>query len=322
MAPPIIDIAGLRQDLRPSAQGRSGHAPHGDLVTAIDAACTEIGFFVVTGHGVESQVDDVFDAARILFALPEASKEALAMIDREGFVPAHHRKLDAAIRGAPAEYYDVGTGRGQRWPRADDLPAFRAVVTRYQQAVLGVAADLLRALATALDLVPSFFAERMHDPQCFLRMFHYEPGDDALDAKPAVLTDPHTDYGLITLLATDGVPGLEVRPLGGTWTTVDAPARSLIVNLGDMLARWTNDRYVSTPHRVTTPPSRHRYSVPFFVNPDPATTVSCLPACVTQDRPCRYVPVTAGEFLAERIAAGGYMRDRPPVAHPEVGPDA
>ena len=69
-----------------------------------------------------------------------------------------------------------------------------------------------------------------------------------------MLTDPHTDYGLITLLATDGVAGLEVRPRGGDWTMVDAPARSLIVNLGDMLARWTNDRYVSTPHRVSAPP--------------------------------------------------------------------
>ena len=131
-----------------------------------------------------------------------------------------------------------------------------------------------------------------------------------------MLTDPHTDYGLITLLATDGVAGLEVRPRDGEWTMVEAPARSLIVNLGDMLARWTNDRYVSTPHRVSAPASSDRYSVPFFVNPDPATTVSCLPACVTAERPCRYEPVTAAEFLAQRIADGGYMRDSTDVDVP------
>jgi isopenicillin N synthase-like dioxygenase len=300
MAPPIIDISELR----------AAPTPPDELVAAIDVACTTIGFFVVTGHGVESQVDEIFDATRALFALPEHSKEAFSMVDRQGFVPAHHSKLGTSIRSAPAEYYDVGTRGEGRWPSAADLPGFRDVVIRYQQAVLAVAADLLRTLAIALDLEPTFFADRMHDPQCFLRMFHYEPGPSTPGQEPAVLTDPHSDYGLITLLATDGVPGLEVQPLGGEWTMVAAPARSLIVNLGDMLARWTNDEYVSTPHRVTAPPSRHRYSVPFFVNPDPQTTISCVPACVSDERPCRYEPVTASEFLAQRIADGGYMRER------------
>jgi isopenicillin N synthase-like dioxygenase len=302
--PPVIDIAALR----------AAPAPPSNLVDAIDAACTEIGFFVVTGHGVEAQVDDVFRAARALFALPEATKETLAMVDRQGFVPARHAVLDPSLHSAPAEYYDVGTRGEGRWPSAADLGSFRDVVTRYQEEALGVAADLLRALAVALDLTPSFFADRMHDPQCFLRMFHYEPHAPAPGRESTVLTDPHTDYGLITLLATDGVAGLEVRPRGGDWIRVEAPALSLIVNLGDMLARWTNDRYVSTPHRVSAPAASDRYSVPFFVNPDPETTVSCLPACVSDERPCRYEPVTASEFLAQRIADGGYMRDR--VARP------
>ena len=194
---------------------RGAPTPPSDVVAAIDAACTEIGFFVVTGHGIESQVDDVFAAARALFALPQATKEAVAMVDRHGFVPALHMVLDRNIRSAPAEYFDVGTRGDGRWPSPSDLPAFRDIVTRYQQAVLAVAADVLRVLASALDLAPAFFADRMRDPQCFLRMFHYEPPRAAASSEPAVLTDPHTDYGLITLLATDGVPGLEVRPLGG-----------------------------------------------------------------------------------------------------------
>jgi isopenicillin N synthase-like dioxygenase len=238
------------------------------------------------------------------------------MVDRQGFVPARHAVLDHSLHSAPAEYYDVGTRGEGRWPSATDLPSFRAVVTRYQQAALGVAANLLEALAVALDLTPTFFADRMRDPQCFLRMFHYEQAPAPGHAS-TVLTDPHTDYGLITLLATDGVAGLEVRPRDGEWTMVEAPARSLIVNLGDMLARWTNDRYVSTPHRVSAPASNDRYSVPFFVNPDPATTVSCLPACVTTERPCRYEPVTATEFLAQRIADGGYMRDSSDIDVPD-----
>jgi isopenicillin N synthase-like dioxygenase len=291
-APPVIDITRLDSETAPPA----------DLVRAIDAACVEIGFFVATGHGLERPLADVFTAAHQLFALDEADKETLAMVDRQGFVPARHRVLDRSLHSAPMEYYDVGTGGAGRWP-SSDLPAFEATVRGYQRAVLGVASSLLRAIAAALDLAPSFFDERMTAPQCFLRMMHYEPRP----AEPVVLTDPHTDYGLITLLATDGVGGLEVRARGGEWSMVSAPPGSLVVNLGDMLARWTNDRYVSTPHRVSAPTASDRFSVPFFVNPDPDTVVSCLPSCVGADHPCRYPAVTASEFLAERIRQGGYM---------------
>jgi len=178
MSPPVIDIAALRS---------SSDVPL-EIVESIDVACTEIGFFVVTGHGIEAQVGDVFHTARELFAMPEATKEVLAMVDRQGFVPAHHAVLDHSLHSAPAEYYDIGTRGDGRWPSATELPSFRAVVTRYQQAALGVAADLLQALAVALDLTPTFFADRMRDPQCFLRMFHYEPPEPG--RKSTVLTDP------------------------------------------------------------------------------------------------------------------------------------
>jgi len=238
-------------------------------------------------------------------------KESLAMVDREGFVPARHRVIDATIHSAPMEYYDVGTQPSAmpRWPPDDRLPGFSGVVLEYQRAALAAAVQVLRLLAIGLELPPQFFADRMRAPQCFLRMMHYEPRPGASAAGGPILTDPHTDYGLITLLATDGVGGLEIESGNGTWSAVTAPPLSLIVNLGDMLARWTNDRYVSTPHRVAAPVASDRYSVPFFVNPDPDTVVSCLPSCVDGEHPCRYPPVTAGAFLAERIAKGGYMDD-------------
>jgi isopenicillin N synthase-like dioxygenase len=134
-----------------------------------------------------------------------------------------------------------------------------------------------------------------------LRFLHYPAVPPAPDGGRTVATLPHTDYGALTLLATDGVPGLEVKPTGGGWTPVEAPAGSLVVNLGDMLARWTNDVYRSTVHRVVAPPSGDRLSIPFFVNPDPATIVECIPACVTPARPCAYRPIAAGEFLTMRI---------------------
>ena len=300
-APPIIDISPLR--------AQPGSAPATTCTDAIHAACIDIGFFVAKGHGLDAPLRDVFAAAHALFALPQATKESIAMVDRCGFVPARHHAIDHTLHDAPMEYYDVGMGSLNRWPDPRDLNEFADVVVAYQGAALSTAADLLRAVAVALDLESTYFADRMLDPQCFLRMMHYEPGPAGPDGHAPVLSEPHTDYGLITLLAIDGVGGLEVWPRGGEWTAVHAPAGSLIVNLGDMLARWTNDRYVSTPHQVTAPASDHRYSVPFFVNPDPATTVACLPSCVTVDRPCRYAPVTAREFLAQRIVDGGYMDD-------------
>ena len=166
-APPIVDISALRAT-------SAADAPV-ELVEAIDVACTEIGFFVVTGHAIEPPVEEVFRAAHGLFALPEPVKESLAMVDRQGFVPARHRVLDHALHSAPMEYYDVGLGGPPRWPSPEHLAGFEDTVRRYQTEVLGVAADLLRVLALALDLQPTFFAERMVEPQCFLRMMHYEP---------------------------------------------------------------------------------------------------------------------------------------------------
>ena len=295
---PIVDLA--------IEAGSRSETPTA-LVDAVGLACTEIGFFVVIGHGLEPVMDHMFGAARSLFALPERGKESLAMVERQGFVPAYHRRVDPTIHSAPMEYYDVGTEGTPRWPSRADLAGFDDIVRSYQRAVLITASDLLRVLAIGLDLEPGFFAERMRAPRCFLRMMHYEPRAPGAEGTPEVLTDPHTDYGLITLLATDGVGGLEVSDRSGSWRKVTAPAGSLVVNLGDMLARWTNDRYVSTPHRVIAPSGRDRYSVPFFVNPDPSAVVSCLPSCVDERHPCRYRPVTAGTFLARRIAEGGYM---------------
>ena len=120
------------------------------------------------------------------------------------------------------------------------------------------------------------------------------------DGSGPVFSTPHTDYGAVTLLATDGVPGLEVL-LDSRWVPVAAPPGGIIVQLGDMLARWTNDRYRSTPHRVVGSSGTDRFSIPFFVNPDPSTVVSTIESCVTAERPERYEPVTAGEFLVSRI---------------------
>jgi isopenicillin N synthase-like dioxygenase len=275
IAIPIVDIDPLRRD--PASAAATA------VVDAIDAACRETGFFVVTGHGIDTEMTAAFDAARAFFAAPQPVRVDVTMRNRCGY------KADGV-----KEMFDVGlTDPANQWPA---VTGFRDRLERYEVAASKVAADLLAALARALRVTPTFFAERMTAAECYLRLLHYP-------SRPAVpvSTGTHTDYGAVTLLATDGVAGLQVHPIGGPWIDVVAPPRSLVVNLGDMLARWTNDRYRSTPHRVVAGADRERYSIPFFVNPDPDTVVECIPSCIDAAHPCSYEPVTATDFLQGRI---------------------
>lgn len=288
--PPVIDISPLLA---------AGSAPaEAETVDLIHQACIETGFLVAVGHGIEQEMSALFEQAGAFFALPQADKEHIPRVDRYGFVPRRDWAVDTDRPSGNTEYFDMGLSDESHFP---DLVGFEATVRSYQQAALGVGAALLVAVARGLGARTDFFTARMQNPQCRLRLLHYPPGAPGPDGELPVPTEPHTDYGAITLLATDGVPGLEVRPLDHGWIPVAAPAGSLVVNLGDMLARWSNDVYRSTPHRVVGPIGRDRISIPFFVNPDPATVVECIPSCVSPERPCRYEPVTAGRFLASRI---------------------
>ena len=269
-------------------------------VAALHRACTETGFVVVTGHGLDAELASLFAAARAFFDQPQATKERVPRVERYGFVPHAGSAIDAERASDRTEYLDMGSHDEIALP---EVPGhdLAGAVRAYQAGALSVGAAILAALAEALHLDAAYFADHMTDPQCRLRFLHYPEVEPSADGTLPVPTDPHTDYGLITLLATDGVPGLEVKPLGGRWEPVHAEAGQLVVNLGDMMARWTNDRYRSTPHRVVGPASGDRISIPFFVNPDPSTVVDTIPSCVSDDRPRRYEPVTASAFLASRI---------------------
>ncbi len=277
------------------------------VIEQIESACSTDGLFVASGHGMDRQLDAAFRAARGFFALAPDVKDRVPRIDRYGYVPDRieaRDPADSAYMGRSslaAEYLDMGLGDEVDLDAVETLgcAGFVAAVRAYQSAALSTAHGVLEALATTLG-VPGFFAARMSEPQCRLRFLHYPKTGRLDDGTAPVFSTPHTDYGAITLLAVDGLSGLEVL-CDGVWTPVAAAAGSVIVQLGDMLARWTNDRYRSTPHRVVGSSGAHRFSIPFFVNPDPRTVVSTISSCITDGYPERYEPVTAGEFLMERI---------------------
>ena len=300
LAPPVVDISAL------TGTG-AGASPGPRIADEVEAACTTVGLFVLAGHGIDADLGAAFDAARAFFGLPADVKRRVPRINRYGYVPDMVEARDpssAAYMGRSslaAEYLDMGLADEVDLAAIDGLGCdrFEAAVRSYQGAALGAAHYVLEALATTLG-VSGFFATRMSEPQCRLRFLHYPPAGPLDDGSAPVFSTPHTDYGAITLLATDGVPGLEVL-LDSSWVPVAAPPGGIIVQLGDMLARWTNDRYRSTPHRVVGSSGADRFSIPFFVNPDPSTVVSTIDSCVTAERPERYEPVTAGEFLVSRI---------------------
>jgi len=287
--PPTINIAGLL---------RAPDSATTEAAEAIHAACLDTGFFIVTGHGLDAEIDSLFDAARAFFALAPEVRERTPRNGRYGYIPHRRTAIDQSRASDNTEYLDIGLGDEIELPAVE---GFTPAVRTYQAAAVTVAATLLRTLSVGLGTDPDYFADRMVHPQCRLRLLHYPEVEPGPDGRLPVPNAPHTDYGLITLLATDGVPGLEVKPIDLDWTPVVAPRGSLVINLGDMLARWTNDRYRSTPHRVVGPARGDRISIPFFINPDPSTMVDCIPSCLgTGERP-RYQPVTAGDFLASRI---------------------
>ncbi len=298
ITPPTVDI---------SAVGSDGAPSDSRVAADVEAACADEGLFLLAGHGIDAELGAAFDAARTFFGLPAGIKDRVPRINRYGYVPDRieaRTPSSAAYMGRSslaAEYLDMGLADEMDLEAVEALGCngFVAAVRAYQAAALGAAHAVLEALAATLG-VPGFFAARMSEPQCRLRFLHYPPAGRFHDGSAPTFSTPHTDYGAITLLATDGVPGLEVL-LDGTWVPVSVPPGSVIVQLGDMLARWTNDRYRSTPHRVVGSSGTDRYSIPFFVNPDPSTVVSTIGSCVTAERPERYQPVTAGEFLTSRI---------------------
>lgn len=305
---PLIDIAPLYG---------TDSAAWRDVATQIDAACRDWGFFYITGHGIPPErIDALLAAAKAFFALPEAEKLKIDITRT-----AHHRgygaiateQLDPTQPSDLKETFDMGfhmaadhpevlAGRPLRGPnRHPDLPGWAALMEQHYADMQALAQTLLRAIALALGIERDFFDARFAEPISVFRMIHYPPRHTARSAdQPGA--GAHTDYGCVTLLYQDDAGGLQVRNVHGEW--IDAPPipGSFVVNIGDMMARWSNDRYTSTPHRVISPLGVHRYSMPFFAEPHPDTEISCLPNCSSADNPPKYPPVTSAEYLLSRFA--------------------
>ncbi|XP_078442542.1 azadirone synthase LFS-like isoform X1 [Wolffia australiana] len=282
----------------------------------IRQACLEHGFFYLVNHGIEEEfLGKVFDGSRRLFSLPLQEKMKLLRNEgHRGYTPPFAEKLDTSMvsKGDPKESFYIGPMAGDKvdslsnqWPPEETLPDWRRIMELYYEKVVSVGKTLLSLIALALKLDEGFFEDvgALHEPMAFLRLLHYpESVSDSLDSNLGA--SAHTDYGMITLLACDGVRGLQIckekdeNPR--VWEDVAHLEGALVINVGDLLERWTNCFFRSTLHRVVST-GKERYSIACFLDPNPECVVKCLDTCISESNPPRFPPVRSGDYLKERL---------------------
>jgi isopenicillin N synthase-like dioxygenase len=275
------------------------------------AACRGPGFFLLTGHGVAEDLRArVFEMADAFFSRPEGAKTPLAInAANRGWARLGSENLDDTAPGQvdSKEAFNIGLEMAADDPRVlagepfrapnqwPEIPGFRETMLAYFDACHRLGVDLHRAFAADLGLPEDWFAPHFTAPLATLRLLHYPP---ATGADGEIGAGAHTDYGSVTLLTTDGEGGLQVKPRGGDWADVPHVPGAFTVNIGDCLMRWTNDIYVSTPHRVL-PPKRQRRSLAFFLDPNPEAPIEGLPG--TGD--AKYPATTGAAYLRARLDA-------------------
>ncbi|MCG6541865.1 2OG-Fe(II) oxygenase [Pseudomonas sp. KSR10] len=317
---PIIDIAPLY------ATDENGW---NEIAQQIDAACRDWGFFYIRNHPIDAaRICELKARAQSFFALPEAEKLAIDITKsrhHRGYGAIATEQLDPSKPSDLKETFDMGfhmpadhpevlAGKPLRGPnRHPAIDGWESLFEQHYQDMHALACTLLRAIATALGIDRDFFDQRFVEPISVFRMIHYPPRQSAT-APEQQGAGAHTDYGCITLLYQDQAGGLQVQNVHGEW--IDAPPieGTYVVNIGDMMARWSNDRYKSTPHRVISPLGVDRYSMPFFAEPNPDTVISCLPGCQGPGNPPRYPDTTCSAYMLSRFAETyAYRREPSPV---------
>lgn len=300
-------------DLGPYLAGEAGAAER--LAVDLRHAFEEIGFYFIINHGVPRDlIAATFEAARRVHAMSDEQKLAVKINEYNiGHLPmrggtTRHSKLNDNNKPNVNEAYFLARDypddhpavlaqkpfrSGNQWPA--DLPGFREACLTYVDAMEALALKLVPIYALALDLPADHFTAAFADPMYKLRMSHY-PSQPVIGENEFGLA-PHTDSSFMTLLAPNDLPGLSVRGPGGNWIDVPINPDAYLVNGGDMLRRWTNDRFLATPHRVVNRTGEERYALPFFFDCGAEVEMHCLATCTDADNPPKYDPLTYVDYM-------------------------
>jgi isopenicillin N synthase-like dioxygenase len=292
----------------------------------IGTAFNSTGFVTITNHGLDKQlIDKLYTDVKALFALPDAVKEKYeipGLAGQRGYTSKGKETAKGFTAPDLKEFWQIGQTVTDGSPLKDEypdnlvveeLPDFITTTTEVYKKLEDAGKYLLRAIAVYLELPENYFDDKVHNGNSILRTLHYFPITDP-DALPddAVRAGAHEDINLITLLIGASADGLELLTRENEWFPVKAYGEDLVVNVGDMLQRLTNNKLKSTTHRVVNPPrelmKNSRYSVPFFLHPKSAMDLTCLPSCTDASHPKQYTDITAGEYLDERLREIGLKK--------------
>lgn len=301
--------------------------PPAIFAKAIGESFRDYGFAMVCDHGLDPDlVRNGWQLSRDLFALPDAQKRRYhdpAIAGARGYTPFGTEIAKGARAHDLKEFWHIGRDLPQGhpllspsmpaniWP--DDLPGFQACFEKLYGQFDRIAGIIMSRIALYLGLPEDWFSPAIRDGNSVLRLLHYPP--IAVPTGDAIRAQAHEDINLITLLLGAEEAGLELLKRDGAWLPVNPPDGALVINIGDMLQRLTNDRLRSTTHRVRNPESaratRSRYSMPFFLHLRSDFPLNTLPCCISPERPDRYPDViTADEFLQQRLGEIGLRGDR------------
>ena len=287
------------------------------FVAELGAAYREFGFCCISGHGIARElIDGSYEAFQRFFALPTETKLKYHIPGSggaRGYTPFGVETAKGAQYSDLKEFWHIGREIPRDhacadvmppnlWP--DEVPEMHEYGYGLYSALDALGSQVLGALALHIGLPEDWFADKTSQGNSILRPIHYPP--ITTPDIPNVRAGAHEDINLITLLVGASAAGLEVLSRKGEWVAFTADADTIVVNIGDMLQRYTNHVYPSTTHRVVNPPGdaarQPRYSSPFFLHPNPDFLIDVLPSCVTADNPSRYPePITAQGYLEERL---------------------
>lgn len=283
----------------------------------------EVGFVAVANHGVpKTLVEGFFQASKAFFALPTDLKqryELSGLAGQRGYTSFGKEHAKQSQVADLKEFFQIGQEVESDHPRKADypdnptvneVPEFVELGKQLYRAFEQAGNHLLEAIALHLNLDKDYFRIKIKDGNSILRAIHYPPITQ--EPASAIRAEQHEDINLITLLVGASAGGLELLNSEGKWVAVVPEADEFVINVGDMLQRLTNNYLKSTTHRVVNPPREEwhlpRLSIPFFLHPVSEMDLTCLPSCVTSDQPVQYPPITAGEYLDERLREIGLKK--------------